>query len=941
MSAINQMFVGLLGAVGSVVSGITSLVNKWYPLYTRDANSNIRWVNNKAWLFTSGQGVATSDNGIDWATIWPTSELGLLGNISLNDVTYGNGMYVIVGGTAGTTSLILTSADGAVWARRTTTHTVGLTSIDYSPTLGMFLAAGQNGTTVFSTDGISWTSGVSAGAANITKVVWGGTQFALINTTNTGGQIYRSTNGTSFTSQSTTIGFTATDIGYSSTLNLWAITRSSANTAYVMTSPDLVTWTARSVTGSTAGSAYGVVWSGAKFVVSANGPGVASSSDGTTWAIVSNNVTQLGRMVAMPSGAVIAACYNDKGTAISYNDGVTWGTSITEVDTVVGQLRSNNSKAINAITYSGGRYWISASNVNGQMYYSTDKKVWFTTQLPTGTAGTSYQALYVNATPTPYWVSPGTTGSAGRVLTSVDGNTWVLRTVPTQGTSWNEAATNGAITVIVNSGNQIASTTDGITFTNRTATPANTAALRSVVYAAGKFVAIGQNGAVYSTDGINWTNVATSFGTFNASKLIHDGTQFVAVGTGTATVNTKVSTDGITWTTGPVAPWGTAGVTSFAHNGSVYVAKTGTIGQVVYVGASLSALAAVNLPIAITSAANGLVAVGSEFTLQSNNNAYQLTSVDNGATWSVWKTAEPVGAGQLATTVNNLLTLDGSLALMLQYNASNNVGFGKFDPDTKTFTKFTVNAPAGAYSPYSIVKSGGTYIAALGGTSTQGNISTSTDLGTWTTRLGPIAAQVRSIAVNSTGTRLVAGTNTGGNTGQLGAYSSIDNGVSWVSISAHVNYNVAKVICAAGKFAFVGYDSTGAGRITVKTESGLDLVGDFASSTTAQFIDVAYGNGVFVAVSNGSASKIYSSLDGGASWAARGQTSFTPLHAIAFGAGIFWALGANGVGYTSTDGVNWTTATISFNHIVGLTWDGVDSFWAMNARGTLYKYTPQ
>lgn len=935
MSAINQMFVGLFGVVSSVVSGITSLVNKWYPVYTRDASSNIRWVNGKAWLFTTGQGVATSDNGIDWATIWPTSELGVLGNISLNDVTYGNGMYVIVGGTAGTTSLILTSSDGAAWTRRATTHTVGLTSIDYSPTLGMFLAAGQNGTTVYSTDGITWTSGVSAGAANITKVVWGGTQFALINTTNTSGQIYRSTNGTSFTAQSTTIGFTATDIAYSSTLNLWVITRSSANTSYVMTSPDLSSWTARTITGSTAGSAYGVVWNGSKFVVSTNGPGVVSSSDGTTWAIASNNLTQLGRMVAMPSGAVIAACYNDKGAAISYNSGVTWGTSITEVDTVVGQFRSNNTKLINAITYSGGRYWVSASNVSGQMYYSTDKKVWFTTQLPTGTAGTSYQALYVNATPAPYWVSPGTTGSAGRVLTSVNGDTWVTRTVPTQGTSWNEAATNGAITVMVNSGGQIASTTDGVTFTNRTS--GTTAALRSVVYAGGKFVAVGASAAVYSTDGITWTNASTSFGTFNASKLIHDGTQFVAVGVGTATVNTKVSSNGITWATGPVAPWGTTGVSSLAHNGSVYVAKTGTIGQVVYVGSSLSTLAAVNLPIAIASATNGLVAVGTEFTLQSNYNSYQLTSIDNGATWSVWKTAEPVGAGQLATTFNNLLALDGSLALMLQYNGTNNVGFGKFDPSTKTFTKFTVNPAAGALAAYEVVKVGSTYIAGLGSGTNNGNISTSTDLSNWTTRF-TIDATIRSIASNADGSVIIAATHYGSTAGSRGLYRTTSPTGAWTQPMSGAAPNFSKVIWANNLFVAVGHQGDPAGVILTSVDGSTWVYR--VNAATEVFTSVAYGNGIYVATSSGTGNKFYSSSDG-ITWTPRGLTTFNAMYAIAYGAGRFWALGVNGTGYMSTDGINWTAATISFNHIAGLTWDGVDSFWAMNSRGSLYKYTPQ
>ena len=934
MSAVNQIFVGLFSAVGAVVAGITRLVDKWYPVYTREVSSSVRYINGKTWIFTTGQGVATSDNGIDWTTVWPTSELNLTGEISLNDMAFGNGLYVIVGGIAPVTtgtSLILTSPDGVNWTRRTTSNTAGLSSIDYSPTLGLFLAAGQSGTTVFSSDGITWTSGANAGTVRISKVVWGGTQFALLNTASPA-QVYRSSNGTSFTVQSTALGNPVNDIAYSPSLNLWAISRASASTSYVMTSPDLITWTARTVTGA-AGSATGIVWANTRFVVTSN-VGAASSIDGVTWALVNNSVTQLGKMVVMPNNAIVAAGWLDKGVAISYTNGVSWGTSLTEIDTLTGQLRSS-TRGINAITYSGGRYWISPTS-GGQLFYSTDKKVWFTTTLPAGTAGTSHSAVYASQATTPYWVSPGTTGTAGRILSSTDGETWVLRTGPAAGTSWIDAATNGTLTVLINSDGSYTTTTDGVTFT-ASVKPVNS--LRSIIFAGGKFVAVGASTALYSLNGTTWTNVSASFGAFSANRVVHDGTQFVAVGAGSATVNTKVSADGITWTTGPVAPWGATSVSSFAHNGSVFAAITSLIPGVAYAGTTLANLAPVTLSTAVISAVNGLVAVNGEITLQTNDNNLQLTSTNNGATWQVWETAEPITSTALNIAINSLGLFEGDVVSYLPNFGSFRGTVGRFDPETNAFTKFAVNPAAGLLSVSSITKSNLTYVAGLYGAATVGNISTSTDLLSWTSRLS-IAAQVRSIAVNAASTRIVAGTHSGSTTGILGAYTSIDDGVTWNQINTSlVPHNVSKVINAAGKFLLVGPTSASQGAITSLSDT-LDFINTFNAGATVIFNDIAYGNNIYVAVASGTASKIYSSPDG-VTWTARGTTAFTSLHSIAFGAGRFWALGLTGAGYTSTDGITWAPVVMSPSNIAGLTWDGIDSFYAMSVKGSLYKYTPQ
>lgn len=77
--------------------------------------------------------------------------------------------------------------------------------------------------------------------------------------------------------------------------------------------------------------------------------------------------------------------------------------------------------------------------------------------------------------------------------------------------------------------------------------------------------------------------------------------------------------------------------------------------------------------------------------------------------------------------------------------------------------------------------------------------------------------------------------------------------------------------------------------------------------------DVAYGNGVYVAIfwqTDSSNATIAYSTDNCASWTQKTLSSTVKLRCIAYGNGIFVAIGISGQEYfTSTDGVNWTSRT--------------------------------
>ncbi|HBS04255.1 MAG TPA: hypothetical protein DEA96_04765 [Leptospiraceae bacterium] len=87
----------------------------------------------------------------------------------LTDVTYGNGIYVIVGGIVGTTATILTSLDGVNWTDRSIGLGNRLDHVLFAN--NQFYAVGQGGVRATSLDGIIWIN------ANAGPNPWAGLAF--------------------------------------------------------------------------------------------------------------------------------------------------------------------------------------------------------------------------------------------------------------------------------------------------------------------------------------------------------------------------------------------------------------------------------------------------------------------------------------------------------------------------------------------------------------------------------------------------------------------------------------------------------------------------------------------------------------------------------------------------------------------------------------------
>ena len=207
---------------------------------------------------------------------WTTRTSGF-GSTVIRGVTFGNGLFVAVGGNG----TLTTSPDGITWTARTsgfgTNSILGVTFDN-----GLFVAVGGNGTLTTSPDGITWTTRTSGfGATFIFGVTFGNGLFVAV-----------------------------------------------GNNGVLTTSPDGITWTTRT-SGFGTNSIFGVTFGNGLFVAVGNNGVLTTSPDGITWtARTSGFGTTIIRGVTFGNGLFVAV--GDSGTlttsGINYNPSTQFAT---------------------------------------------------------------------------------------------------------------------------------------------------------------------------------------------------------------------------------------------------------------------------------------------------------------------------------------------------------------------------------------------------------------------------------------------------------------------------------------------------------------------------------------------------------------------------------------------------------------------------------------
>ena len=283
-----------------------------------------------------------------------TTQTSNFGTYSINDIAYGNGIWVAVGGSS-FAGRIRRSTDAVTWTTVTTPYGYSfMDSIDYGNNL--WIAVGRyDGSIKISTNSTNWSDGQyfnykprSIAYGNGTWVI--GTRGSY---SNQSPEIYTSTDSVNWTTQ--TSNFT----GQYSTINsisygngTWVAVGYSLGGGQIRTSTNLVTWTPRTSNVFSATHANSVFYGNGTWVVGFDWGEIRTSTDAITWTTRTSNLNNI-NSVYYANGVWVAGGYF--GTLRYSTDAITWTT----------QTSNFGSTTIRSVVY-GNNLWIAGGD-NGQL----------------------------------------------------------------------------------------------------------------------------------------------------------------------------------------------------------------------------------------------------------------------------------------------------------------------------------------------------------------------------------------------------------------------------------------------------------------------------------------------------------------------------------------------------------------------------------------------
>ena len=449
-----------------------------------------------------------------------------------------------------------------------------------------FVASGEHGTVLTTTDGISWAAKNSTVDERLAGVVWAGTQFVAVGG---GGALVTSPDGQTWTAQ---------------------------------VSPTRLAW--RSVT-----------WDGTRMIAVGDAGAMATSTTGTAWTLVRPGVLRDLHGVAAGGGLIVAV--GEQGTLLTSTNATTWA-SITPVTT----------QKLRAVAHNGSR-WVAVGD-GGTLVTSTNGSTWTvgSSGVSTGLRGLVWTgALYVavgddgtviTSANGLAWTSQSsgltaaleavaagaglliTAGEKGIVATSSDAASWVTRS---------SGGTNGLADVIHDGSQFIAvgeqgslrTSADALTWVSRSS--GTTAMLHGVASSASRRVAVGDGGTIISsTNGVTWGSHASGV-TTALHGIVHTGTHFVAVGRSGRVVT---SSGGVSWAAQSLG--GAVHMRAVAWSGALLVA----VGEGGIIRTSANGTTWTARTSGVTKALEGVAWNGSMF-VAAGADGVVLTSVD-GIAWT-------------------------------------------------------------------------------------------------------------------------------------------------------------------------------------------------------------------------------------------------------------------------------------------------------------------
>ena len=495
--------------------------------------------------------LAATNTRWEWENPTPTGSV-------LNDVAYGNGRYVAVGQAGGT----VVSTDGINWTGYSSGFAATLKAIGFGD--GQFVAVGERaldgiGVVLTSPDGINWSQQLLPTTRPLYGLTYGGGRFLAVGGT---GTILVSTDGRTWTQERSGVTYELVDVAYGNGHYMVA------GSLGVLSSTDVVTWTRSAGTNGGSSIAFGngvFVLGGVLFIDS---DGVASVkpiqvySEANGW--VRANFDHLRGAIVLTWFSIIYdegrfVAVGNHGAGFS-RDGMNWSFA----DGTVGVIGYYGSIwDLTGVTYGNGLYVAVGNNT---LVTSPNAYDWTMRSIATQDPAQNLLAVTYGGG------MFAAAGWLGTVITSPDGKVWNKPHVHT-GQSFRAIAYGDGRFVAAGSNGTVAWSDDGADWT---VTRADTDRMfTGLAYGNGLFVGVGTSGIIYtSPDGASWT-ARTSGTTQELTGVAFGNNVFVATGW----EGLLTSPDGVTWTAvgDPFAGTGiTFGSGRFVAVGVVTLGTTGT-----------------------------------------------------------------------------------------------------------------------------------------------------------------------------------------------------------------------------------------------------------------------------------------------------------------------------------------------------------------------------
>jgi hypothetical protein len=378
-----------------------------------------------------------------------------------------------------------------------------------------FVATGERGSVVISTNGLNWTAQRLRADADLAGVAYGNGLFVSVSRS---GNILTSTNAVQWLPRILDTQLSLEGIAFGNG-RFVAVGFGPGNLSLVSTNG--IDWVRGA--SSFATRFKGVAYGNGRFVGVLQGqgiwPAILVSFDGLDWTAGDGSIVDNLENVAFADGQFVAVGSN--GAILTSPDALVWTRRV-----------SGTTRRVIEVAYGNGR-WVAVA-VRGIILSSADGITW-----RSETSGTPDRLEGITFADGQFVAL----GENGTTLTSTNGATWTKRNIGSTRDLDGIAIDSGGQIIAVGKFGTILTTPDGVHITDRASGTTND--LHGVGFANGLYVAVGDGGAIVTSDNaLTWTT--RTFGATNYFKAVtYSNGLWVAVGTRGAIIT---SLDGSDWT---------------------------------------------------------------------------------------------------------------------------------------------------------------------------------------------------------------------------------------------------------------------------------------------------------------------------------------------------------------------------------------------------------